>query len=542
MPYLHLPGVPKLCGRIPLVLWGMKNAEQSRTKEQYRALRQKGWAELWGQEVPRFNAASADERLQNVSLVRAVGVVFTESGPAAQREEVRRWLVGLLQDPGEKVRRYAMAALPKIGAGAGEEAELLALLQAAPAEREQKFLGRTLDKIGGTATLAALAAGAGGVLPAQTVQKVRASVARREQPSAIRFDRALTDSDGLRVHLRGRLGLEGFVRDELEATPNLMRIFRILDLGPGLVVLAPLAAFRLKDLYALRCFSSVSFVLGHVAEQAEGPMIEALARIITSPRALHLFQAFTEGSLRYRLDFVGRGHLRGAVRQLANRAFALCPEILNDAQSAPWTVQIHATAGGQSVELSPKVVPDPRFAYRQEDVPAASHPPLAACLARMAGRLQDEVVWDPFCGSGLELIETAFRGDVRVVCGSDRLAEAVEITRANFLASHARAGQTHFVCCDFRDYGRVPGIAPGTVSLVISNPPLGKRVPIPHIDRFFADIFGVAAEVLRPGGRLVFANPLRMDSPERSLRLESRQVVDFGGFDCNLEKYVKTAR
>ncbi|MEO6742272.1 MAG: hypothetical protein ABIP20_18670, partial [Chthoniobacteraceae bacterium] len=58
----------------------------------------------------------------------------------------------------------------------------------------------------------------------------------------------------------------------------------------------------------------------------------------------------------------------------------------------------------------------------------------------------------------------------------------------------------------------------------------------------FEDIFAVAADMLAPGGRLVFTNPFNMESPERSLKLQSRHTVDLGGFECRLELYRKAAR
>jgi len=57
----------------------------------------------------------------------------------------------------------------------------------------------------------------------------------------------------------------------------------------------------------------------------------------------------------------------------------------------------------------------------------------------------------------------------------------------------------------------------------------------------FRDLFAVAAEVLKPGGRLVFANPLRIEPLDPSLKLKYRQVIDLGGFDCRLEMYLKLA-
>jgi len=88
-----------------------------------------------------------------VAVIRAAAVVFSESGTAKQKAGVRSWLVRLLQDPSEKVRRYAMTALPKLESGTSEEEALLSLLRTTTLEREKKFLGQALDKIGGTATL-----------------------------------------------------------------------------------------------------------------------------------------------------------------------------------------------------------------------------------------------------------------------------------------------------------------------------------------------------------------------------------------------------
>src|SRR5687767_13392122 len=194
----------------------MKREEQNPDKALYRQLRTLTCEQLWEGEVPRFDRATPEERIKQVSLIRAVGVVFSESGTEEQKSQVRPWLQRLLKDPAEKIRRYAMAAIPKIGAGRTEEAELLALWQSTTLEREKKFLGETLDKIGGSATLETLLQSPGEV-DLRTQQKVRANVARSESPSAARLDRELAEVSGLRIHLRGRSGLEEIVGQEIEA-------------------------------------------------------------------------------------------------------------------------------------------------------------------------------------------------------------------------------------------------------------------------------------------------------------------------------------
>jgi tRNA G10 N-methylase Trm11 len=163
-------------------------------------------------------------------------------------------------------------------------------------------------------------------------------------------------------------------------------------------------------------------------------------------------------------------------------------------------------------------------------------------MARLAGKMEPEIVWDPFCGSGLELIERALLGGVERIFGTDSAAAAIAIARRNFAAAKLDLLPAEFLCCDFREFTARAGLRPGDVSLIITNPPLGMRVPVHDLRGLIQDLFQAAATVLRPGGRLVFANPLSASSPPPSLRLRFRQAVDFGGFDCRLEMYQKRAR
>ncbi len=494
------------------------------TKELYGQLRLLSCEQLWEEEVPRFDRGSAEERQERVALVRAVGVVFSESGTEEQKAAAKKWLVGLLKDPAEKIRRYAMTALPKLGAGTEEEAALLELRRETTSDREKKFLEESLNKVGGIETLQTPG------LSAQTLQKVQAAVARQSGGSRAAMDRVFAEFSGLRLHLRCRKGLEEIVRDELESSPRVKKLFRVLDVRPELVAVAALAPFSLGDIHALRCFSTLGLVIGF----AKPGDIESIARLIASPLSQNILRTFTHGAVRYRLEFIGKGHQRGAIRELANRVFALCPEILNDAQAAPWAVDLYA---GGAVELRPRLTPDPRFAYRLQDVPAASHPPLAATLARLGGRKENEIIWDPFCGSGLELIESGLLGGVQKIYGTDLSEEAIGISEKNFAAAGLANIPAKFVCGDFRDF--VEELGPGSVSLVVTNPPLGRRVPIASIRQLIADLFFAAATVLRPGGRLVFINPLPSKEAHPALQLQSRRTVDLGGFDGRMEFYRK---
>ena len=515
----------------------MKNKRTQSSKEHYSQLRTLSCEDLWSREVPSFDRASPEERMERVAVVRAVGVAFSESGTAEQKEDVLRWLRGLLYDPAEKIRRYAMTAMPKLNAGTREEMELLALLERTASEREKQSLAETLEKIGGKATLHTLTRKAPDALnPA--MQKVTANLAREQTPSAISFTKTLKQFQNASIHLRCRSGLERLMNEELQERTKSDPKFRITHCQQGLLEIRLVAPFKLADVYALRCFDNASFVLG-VLDRDSGENIEALASVIAAPASRRLLEAFTDGPIRYRLEFVSKGHQRSAVRALADRVFALCPTLINDSRNAPWEIGIRPAGRDYFVELSPKLRPDPRFSYRKGDVPAASHPPLAACMARLAGFAHEEIAWDPFCGSGLELVERALRGGVQRVIGTDHDETAIQTASVNFDSALKGEVPATFTCCDFRDFASVQGLREGSVSLVITNPPMGRRVPIPNLRGLIDDLFATADAVLRPGGRLVFANPLPVEPKHRSLKPEYRQKIDLGGFHCRLEKYIK---
>jgi len=505
-------------------------------QELYKRLRELPKEELWEIEVPRFNAAAPRERMEGVAVIRAVGMIFSRFGTEEEKGAVREWLIALLRDPQEKIRRYALAALPKIGVNTEAEAEMLALLKNGE-EREMRHLGRALEKVGGEATLAVIESGVS--LPSLTVQKVKAGISRSENEGSVRLEVKLPVTPDLRVLLRCRRGLEDFVREEarevLSEKEWIIEPKKTHDFG--CVVLKPLKEFSLGTLYQMRCFATVAFPLGLIEEGEH--WIEQLARCIASQGAQSLMLTATEGTARYRLDFVAKGHQRGAIRQVIERAFALCPEILNDARQAPWSVDILPSSHGKSsVELRPRLYPDPRLGYRQDDIAAASHPPLAACMARLAAKTgsgNSEIIWDPFCGSGLELIERGLLGGVSALYGTDLDPKAIEVAQANFTTAQLDGVHSEFICADFRE----ASIHPGSISLIITNPPLGRRVRIKDMQGLFSDLYTAATRVLKPSGRLVFVNPLLTGPSDPSLKLEYQKSIDLGGFTCRLEMYRK---
>jgi 23S rRNA G2445 N2-methylase RlmL len=506
-------------------------------KALFQELRKLDCDTLWSREASAFEQASSAERARRVAVIRAVGVVLGEAPETHWRDRARPWVRGLLEDPSETVRRYAITALPRLGSGPEEENRLLRLRTETTSERERQAIDEALAKIGGRASLAPATP-----LAQAAEQKIRARLARDTEAGAVRLEALLAPpfDPGLVLALRCREGLEEILAEEVAEHRAGLRAFRPGRRLPGLVELRPEQAFTLREVFALRCFDRLHLVLGTAATDPREPSPEAIAEVLASPPAQAVWETFTEGPWRYRLEFVGRGHQRRSVQAIAEAAYGRCPRLLNDPREAPWTVCLRPRAEGMQVELTPHARQDPRFIHCQGKVAASSHPPLAAALARLAGEHAEEVAWDPFCGSGQELIERARRGGLKLAVGSDLSAEALEIAARNWEAAGLDPAAARWVQGDFRAVATAwPGGAGEQPTLILTNPPLGRRVKVDDLRELLVGVFTVAHERLPPTGRLVLINPFKAPPPTPGLRRRYRRRVDLGGPPGWIERYTR---
>jgi 23S rRNA G2445 N2-methylase RlmL len=469
-------------------------------------------------------AAAAMKRAREVGaplrgrLVRVIGKLSDAPGAFT-------FLLQALEDEDPKTRRNAVLALGKVSAARAAEAEeaLLAAWTREPRVDHRRSIAASLGKIGGRASRDALRGVTSDDVELQknvdraVMQLERTSL--RESPGAI--DEAARSPEPTVIVFRCRAGLEEILVRELGSawSPRVA--------GRG-VVEATLDG-PLASVFAARTWSTVAFPL---APRGARDVASAVVDAIASDEAHRIFQTWTRGVPRYRIAWEGRGHSRALVWRCAQGVSERRPTLVNDPTQSTWEATVYEHGHELHVELEPRAMPDPRFTYRTGDVPAASHPTLAAALARVAGARADDVVWDPFVGSGSELVERARLGPYASLHGSDVDARALDVARANLRAAGIEGAS--LVQADATTH------APPGVTLVLTNPPMGRRVArgelAPLLDRFVAHV----ARTLRPGGRLVWLSPM----PERTrgrlvaagLVIDHAALVDMGGFSAELQR------
>jgi predicted RNA methylase len=453
--------------------------------------------------------------------VRLVGRIARET----RDDELRATLVSLLKDGDDKSRRNAVIALGKVG-GPAVEAALLGRYEHAPLP-ERRSLVEALGKIGGAPALGFLERIESDDpelqrLRARALVMLNRTRARSTESSEIDLSPLLASS--VRVVVRCRAGLAQVLAAEArEAGLTGVRVavrdrVELETAGP----LAPVAALR----------TALDFA---IAVPLSGSDDRAIVEALDDSARTAMLAGLTKGPLRFRLAWAEGGHRRARVWRIASELSQRGSPLINDATGAPW----EAVVDGERLLWFPRGAADRRFEYRVRDVPAASHPSIAAALARVAGVEEDDVVWDPFVGSGLELVERARLGPYHRLHGTDLDHRALDAARENLRSANVErfelveADATRFSIAD--------------VSLIITNPPMGRRVArdgsIGSLMQSFVD---AAARTLGPRGRLVWLSPF----PERTARaFEAKRLdvtrmgaIDLGGFEAELQHVRRPAR
>jgi hypothetical protein len=464
-------------------------------------------------------------------LVRALGAV-ARAGDAGARAAV----LATLANAGapSRARREAAVQCGKLGGDDARDA-LVARWDAGDlAPDHRRAVVEALGKVGGDAALARISSVAadGDKELARRRDRAVLMIERTGARDAVSMiDLAATPPGDPTLAVTCRAGLEDLLVAELagsgwapwpDAPPR-----------PGVVVgalagpLGPVAAARLR--------LDLGFLVP--LAPADPPDAELPARIAAALAAIRTrLAAVTHGPIRWRLAFAGGGHRRGVVWRTAQAVRAADPALVNDPTATTWEVIVDEARG--ELFVAPRRFTDDRFAWRVRDVPAASHPTIAAALARLAGPEPADRVWDPFVGSGAELIERDRHVRARSLVGTDLDPDALAAAGEN-LAAAGLADRAELRQADART-AAVTG-----VDLVITNPPLGRRLRGDPAALLVAALPGFA-RALRPGGRLVWITPVpaRTEPAARAagLVLDHRRDVDLGGFTGVVERWTLRGR
>lgn len=442
------------------------------------------------------------------------------------RGKAETLLLEIAEHADGKSRRNAIAAL---GANRSVKIEsiLIAMWERGLSLEDQRAAVRTLAKVGTDESLRLVSRVSTtdpelGRLLGNAKTALSRTLTRREHSE---IDLSVAPSKPMRVVLFARDGIEEIVEEEASYLNSFKvargRVHATLDRRPD-------------DLFKIRTMLRFGFPLTPRLLSASSDLATELAAMLTSEEARSIFDTFTKGRKSFRIAWADGGHRRAVVWACAQKVSERTSDLVNDPSESAWEALVRPFERELVCDLIPRRIDDPRFTYRETDVQGASHPTVAAALAYLAGARPDDVVWDPFVGSGTELIERAKLGPFRELVGTDVSETAIESAGKNAgVAGVAlrleRADATQF-----------EGVRPTTI---LTNPPLGKRVLLGENREVVRRFVVHAATLLPKGGQLVWVSPdpelLGRQARAVGLSREIEQPFDMGGFSAVMERWRK---
>jgi predicted RNA methylase len=406
------------------------------------------------------------------------------------------WLIAAVGDEDPKTRHTAARALSKIEATPEITRAVLAAWDAGNDE-DKKALADAVARVGGEEAKKRLPKTGRASLVLER-DEARAST----EASAI--DVHASADEPLTIRFHSREGLEGVVA---------MEVGESNVIAPGIVE----ATLRgpLSRALAVRTATHVSFP--HHGED--------IVEVVSKAAEL---RTFTKGRpIRFRVA----GTTRAEAWKVAERTRAAADDLVNDPRASTWEV----SAKNGVVELVPRGYEDQRFTYRTEMVAASSHPTIAAAIALVAPRKAIDIVWDPFVGAGAELVERARLGPYARLIGTDIDPDAVKAAQRNLANAGLRDTSVEEADALTYDFGDM------RPTLILTNPPMGRRVQRGTHKDVLERFVDRAAAVLAPGGHLVWTvpEPKKIEARARraGLSLQRAWTIDMGGFQADLAVY-----
>lgn len=202
--------------------------------------------------------------------------------------------------------------------------------------------------------------------------------------------------------------------------------------------------------------------------------------------------------------------------------------LINDGRDPHWEI----VGVGGKVVLVPRKFIDSRFEWRNSLLEGASDPTIASALVCFAEIGPNDVVYDPFCGAGTELVLSKKIANAKTLIGSDRDEKAVASARDVLKKAEMSAD---LFCADAISFDLK------ACDVVISNPPFGMRTSRGAARDILEQFFSVVSRKLSPRGRIIILShapsSTRQWAHDAGFVLTKHMMVRLGNMPCEIQRF-----
>ncbi len=298
--------------------------------------------------------------------------------------------------------------------------------------------------------------------------------------------------------LRTSMGLENLVLQEVEShcTPEqTFKSHRNVFIQVGQTMTNIFRALRTPD----DAYEYLGYCEGidHTRQS-----LDTIQQFFIHAIAPDLIQHYAQQKLRITVSFLGkRNYNRYLLEKRLGESLSGKIKLLDNEQRDAWQegelrLRVHLEDDRAYWGLGLADIPLHRRFWRAIRYTGQVHTPVAACMARQVEPKDGQVIFDPFCGSGTLLIESAMLHTKYQHLGHDISQEAIEIARES-----AAQAETDIL---FEQRDSLLIDPPQVDYYLVSNPPWGDKHEIGETDTLF---YKKLAQLIRKSAGAVLLLP-----------------------------------
>lgn len=206
-------------------------------------------------------------------------------------------------------------------------------------------------------------------------------------------------------------------------------------------------------------------------------------------------------------------------------------------------------AGGFLVGKTLAVQPFKELSFRDYGRPARDDrsgmlpPKLAQIMINLSGAETDDIILDPFCGSGTILTEAMLKGHKNLI-GSDISKKAIEDTKKNidWIKNNYELSITNYQLFNKSSTELSRTIKLGSIDVIVTEPYLGPqrgKINIQEVKKELEDLYSKSLsefkKILKPNGRIVMIFPVFRETNYINPNLNGFKIIN--PISENLQKY-----